>query len=329
MAAPAFRAAGTTALFTATTLVRAQYPTLAANDILFMIAIASNSSAGMGITWPSGWTSLLEGENTDDCHCFVAWKRAAGTESGNVDSTLSANGDGVVTIAAFSGASQEATPWEGYSLNFGTSTAVVSNAIVTTGIDRLGVHLVLPRSNVNTTPTGSWTEHVDAGGNVARNIVESITIATASTEASTTRTFGTNRDFFTIALALLPQVIQPQGDGDSEGEISSASAVTGEVGNVEGDGDAEGELASVTIFDNGVRDPWGDGDSQGELSSVTVQTAFAPEGDGSSEGELASVSLQYSGPSSPTRIGEAPLLVRIATPARNVTMSSSTPPVIQ
>jgi hypothetical protein len=149
----------------------------------------------------------------------------------------------------------------------------------------------LPRSNVNTTPTGSWTEHVDAGGNTARNIVESITIATASTESSTTRTFGTNRDFFTIALALLPQVIQPQGDGDSEGELASASVETGQVANVEGDGDSEGELASITIFDNGVRDPWGDGDSEGELASVNIQSMIAAEGDGGSEGELADVQI--------------------------------------
>lgn len=328
MAAPAFRAASTTALFTATTLVRAQYPTLAANDILFWIAIASNNAPGMGITWPSGWTSLLEGENTDDCHCFVAWRRATGSESGNVDATLSTNGDGVNTIVSFSGASQEATPWEGYSPNYGTSTSVVSNAITTTGIDRLGVHLVLPRSNVATTPTGSWTEHVDAGGNVARNVVESITIATASTEASTTRTFGTNRDFFTIALALLPQVIQPQGDGDSEGELASASVENGEVGSVEGDGDSEGELLSTLVI-GGAAEPQGDGNSEGELSSVNIQTMLGAEGDGGSEGELASVELQYSGPKTSTAMGVQAPLVRIATPLRNVTMSSNTPTVIQ
>lgn len=328
MAAPAFRAASTTALFTATTLLRAQYPTLAANDILFWIAIASNSSLGMGITWPAGWTSLLEGENTDDCHCFVAWRRATGSESGNVDATLSANGDGVTTIVSFSGASQETTPWEGYSLNFGTSTAVVSNAITTTGIDRLGVHLVLPRSNVATTPTGSWTEHVDAGGNIARNVVESITIATASTEASTTRTFGTARDFFTIALALLPQVVQPQGDGDSEGELASVTVGSGDVGNVEGDGDSEGELASAIVL-GGAAEPQGDGNSEGELASVNIQSMIAAEGDGGSEGELADVQIGFAGPPLSTIVGDQPLLVRMAQPARHVTLSVESRPVIQ
>lgn len=328
MAVPAFRAAGTTALFTASTTVRAQYPTLALNDILFWVAIASNSSAGMGISWPAGWTSLLEGENTDDCHCFIAWRRADGTETGNVDATLTANGDGVTTIVSFKGAKRTSTPWEGYSLNFGTSTAVVSNAIVTTDADRLGVHLVLPRSNVGTSPTGSWTEHVDSGGNVARNVVESITIATASTEASTTRTFGTSRDFFTLALALLPDLVEPQGEGDAEGEVATATLLEGLTGDVLAEGDAEGEVASTTLI-GGMVEPWANGDAEGEVASAILNSMIFVEAAGDSEGEVASISEGYAGPRMATMIGEQALLVRIGTPARNVTMSSSIPPVIQ
>ncbi len=328
MAVPAFRAAGTTALFTATNTVRAQYPTLAADDILFWIAISSSSAAGMTITWPSGWTSILDGENTDDCHCYVAWRRSDGTETGNVDAILSTSNSGVTTIVSFSGAKRTGTPWEGYSLNFGTSTAVVSNAITTTDNDRLGVHLVLPRSNVATAPTGSWAEHVDSGGNVARNIVESITIATASTEASTTRTFGTSRDFFTLALALLPDLVEPQGEGDAEGEVATATLLEGLTGDVLAEGDAEGEVASTTLI-GGLVEPWGNGDAEGEVASVALLSPVAADAAGDSEGEVASVSASYAGPRMATMIGEQALLVRIGTPARNVTMSSISPPVIQ
>jgi hypothetical protein len=350
VAGPVYQAAGTTALFTSTTTVRAQYPTLQANDILFWIAIASSSASGMTITWPAGWTSILEGENTDDCHCYVAWRRADGSETGNVDATISATNSGCTTIVSFRGAHKTGTPWEGYSFGFGTSTNVDAPAVTSTDIDRLAVHLILPRSNVATTETSPWTEHVDSGGNVARNVVESAPMATPATLPLTTRVFGTARDYFTIGLALIPAVVTPQGDGDSEGELATATLLStlvdpegdgdsdGELATAtllsslvdpEGDGDSEGEVASAVLLPSLVDSPLGDGDSEGELAAVAFHLPVEPQADGDSEGELASVALQYSPPSSPTRIGEAPLLVRIATPARNVTMSSSTPPVIQ
>lgn len=352
MAGPAYRAASTTALFTSTTLLRAQYPTLAADDILFWIAIASSSASGMTITWPSGWTSLLEGENTNDCHCYVAWRRADGTETGNVDATLSVANSGCTTIVSFQGAKRTGTPWEGYSFGFGTSTNVDAPAVTSTDIDRLAVHLILPRSNVATSETSPWTEHVDSGGNVARNVVESAAMATASTLPLTTRVFGTARDYFTIGLALIPELVVPWGDGDSEGEVAAATVLAGVLGDTWGDGDSEGEIATATALSGNVGESFGDGDSEGEVASVTVLVGligevlgdgdsqgeiatiglarlFEAQGDGGSEGEIASASLVYAGPRMATMIGEQALLVRIGTPARNVTMSSSIPPVIQ
>ena len=124
------------------------YPaTVAANNFLLLHVVAKDSG-GPAITTPSGWTSFSARVSSDTLlSSALYWKLAAGTETGNLDVTVTADTVAAGRIYRFSsGSGVEAA---GSAVTDASGTGMSAVNVTTLGSDRLAIQCFFAK--VNTT----------------------------------------------------------------------------------------------------------------------------------------------------------------------------------
>lgn len=131
MAFPAIRSSAKSATTSAGVTHTINYPgTIVAGDTLLLILGKGSVAATMGAV--TGWTEITD-ENSARGG-FIAWKKAAGTETGTIDFTASAATKSASIMYAISGATDPSvTPPEASTVATGTSDAPNPTTCTPTG----------------------------------------------------------------------------------------------------------------------------------------------------------------------------------------------------
>lgn len=292
MAVPALRgvASSTSNNFTAATSFATPYPaTVVADDIAFLITVFDLDTTS-GLTLPSGFTSIDTYQSSGVFGWSASWKRCDGSEGGGTATTTwtgAANGRSVIVV--YSGAKKTGTPFEGLGITDtagGATNLVASAAVVTTGVDRLVLHLMGVDRNINVAAPAGYTEDNDSGGNNIRIVVESIARAAAGTEASTSRDYVNPIQWATAALALVQEhLLNGQAAGSSAGSVASVDVALEQI---LADGSSAGSVLSVSTADPDARAA---GSSVGSVLSVSLAVDLDGRAAGSSAGSVLSASL--------------------------------------
>lgn len=162
------------------------YPTTVnENDILI---IASSYNSGDIDTTLSGW-NLIYNNGDNSCDFAYWWKRANGTETGNVTitdiSTSIQSFNGI--MFRFSGCTTSGTPYESLSGNFTTGSTINLQEIISTDSNRLATQIFIENRQstvISSTYSNSYSNYYDAGtGNANKYTsgVFTLDVATAST----------------------------------------------------------------------------------------------------------------------------------------------------
>lgn len=173
-----------------------------ANDIILIHVVIND--ANPTITWPAGFSGIIQAAQTADFYYGFALKRADGTESDTtITPTFSVNSTGTSRASIFSGVVLTGTPYENLVSGVGTSTSVTQPAHNTSGTNRYSLEGGGMRRNVNTAPTAPWVELQDAGVTNARYFTAGVFTSTATAYGATTKTI-TSSDWITWRLSFLP-----------------------------------------------------------------------------------------------------------------------------
>lgn len=203
-ALPGFKLNGPTGgSFTTSGSIHTGLPTnVSANDIILLHVTINN--ANPTITWPAGFSGIIQAAQTTDYYYGMAIKRADGTEASTfVQATFSVNSTGTSRSSSFSGVTPTGTPYENFVSGAGTSTSVTMPAHNTSGTDRYSLEGGGMRRNVNTAPTAPWVELQDAGVTNARYFTAGVFTSTATAYGTTSKTI-TSSDWITWRLSFLP-----------------------------------------------------------------------------------------------------------------------------
>jgi len=184
------------------------YSGLAANDIAIILAAGYND---VTFGTATGFTAETQVNHASGNRIRLYWKRLDGSESGNVSITGATGAANIGVMLGFRGAITTGTPYEGYATSNGNvaSNLVTSPATTTTADGRIALRLYTHEWGAGTTPPATWTERFDG----FETIISAITIsadtkdvATASTEAATTRNLGggNGTSYVCAGLALIP-----------------------------------------------------------------------------------------------------------------------------
>lgn len=150
LAAPTFLSAGTGGQEKPLSgTMQVPYPaTVAAGNFLLLQVYASDSGQGPSVTTPSGWTLIKNQTGATPGAMHASYKIATGSESGNLDVTVSAaDAFAAGRIYRFSGGlSFEAA---GSAITTASATAMTCVDLTTLGAQRLAVQLF--GATVNTT----------------------------------------------------------------------------------------------------------------------------------------------------------------------------------
>lgn len=173
----------------------------AANDI-GIIVVTANSSPTINI--PSGWTAFSAQVANGSTASRVFWKRLAGGEG-----TVSVNITGATISGCIMfgvrGCVTAGDPFEDYQSEVGTSTSMTCDTITTTGADRLAVRIGGTQdfiANLGSAPSG-YAEAFEVTDEPCF-CMDYKAVASATTEAATTRTLGSSLAWFTHTMAMRP-----------------------------------------------------------------------------------------------------------------------------
>lgn len=190
--------------------VNVPYPaTVNADDILIMQVLCAYTDV---VATPSGWTLITyAAANTE---ASVAWfyKRAAGTESGNVAVSVTFSTPATYmygVISRFSGCVTSGVPYESMAFDgvYSDSTYAVPTVISPLGIERLAVAFPCVEDNVTIDPPASWSEAFevqDASGDGCSLAAEYIQMPSAASILATTGVLGGTDHRACMVLALIP-----------------------------------------------------------------------------------------------------------------------------
>jgi hypothetical protein len=206
MASPSYKGNGGLA-YSAAGSISVAYPTLAENDILIIQVLSDDDDTHNAV---ADFTKVTQLAESTACSASWYWKRATGSESGNITVTKT-NADGLMVgvMSAWQDCVEEGTPYEQQQENSGDGVNSVSSSSITpvTNDNRV-VCLICVEDN---TYTG-----ILAGGNYAADYelpssdgtdselaAESFPQETAANEPARTGICG-NDNWVTFTFALLP-----------------------------------------------------------------------------------------------------------------------------
>lgn len=216
MAQPTFVAVSTV-VATSTTAV-CPYPAgFAANDLLVMLVSSDSASIGT----PSGWTQSGTTSTGGGASVAIFKKNAAGSETGNVTSTISGGTKGIAAMAAYrppaGGFSADVRATSGGIDNdsFNTAIAITGGSLTTTSDDLLSVFTLI------TATGGTFT------GNATS---PALTMSAGSLAAQTSRAAGrasTNSLFYALREAPVTTggTGTPGYTGTAQGASASGAAI--------------------------------------------------------------------------------------------------------
>jgi hypothetical protein len=227
MANVAFRAVGTAANTTGTTLPLVA-PTLSGNDIMFALISCKDN---VSVTPLEGWTTIYDTTNTTAQQTYLAWKRASDTDSGATFTfTVGITTISLGAIVAYSGCILAARPYGSSSIN---STGVAEDNVNYSSITPRGVGVVVAfgayaddNADADTFSAGNptFTERLDAAATDISIYIHDGANTTAATGARTLATASTTDAISQgIVLDLLPQ--PDGGAGMSEAGVTYARRV--------------------------------------------------------------------------------------------------------
>lgn len=170
---PSFRSGSTATTTANVNTLNIAYPAgLAADDIL--ILAVTWAADGETLTTPTDFTQIgntespySEDAGTNDMHSAVYWKRADGTETGNLTITKSGAGGGLgifyAALAAYEGCLQSGSPIDtGPTDVTDATTPYTMGSITTTGANRRAVCAFCIEDNEarSSGPETGWTQRV-------------------------------------------------------------------------------------------------------------------------------------------------------------------------
>lgn len=215
-AMPTKQTSGSAAAIGSSDTIDVPYPaSINANDILYLQIAARETSDGTGITTPSGWTPVNHVTDTTGDHAFgLYWKRAAGTESGNLTVTAAYAGVTGRLLAArmyrFSGCTTSGTPHEAAASGYvASSSTLAQRSITTTGPNRLCCHFNTLQLNTQSLSSftgesnGDFTE-ADESNSTTTLQLQTAPMANAGTISGGSIALSPNAAKATFVLALLP-----------------------------------------------------------------------------------------------------------------------------
>lgn len=208
MAAPVLAAAGTANAGTAGTATPTYPASIAANDILILVAIHYTSVTNP-TSWSApttGWTSIVDSlinrpvDGIANGRIGVWWKRAAGGESGTVTVTQSGGTTGASTVTfaqiyRLTGCETSGNPWDGAVFKTaasGSGTTATFDTVTISGSERTIVGFYLAGDNIATaTPTGyAATLAADTTATGSDAELQTFTKTNTSTDGSVTSATG-------------------------------------------------------------------------------------------------------------------------------------------
>lgn len=219
-ATPTFRSGSTATTTANVSTLDIAYPAgLANNDILIL---AVNFAAdGETVTTPAGFTQIgntespySEDAGANDMHSACYWKRADGTETGNLTITKSGAGGGLgifyAAFAAYQGCLQSGSPIDGTSDVTDATTPYTMGSITTAGANRRAVCVFCIEDNEarSTGPASGWTQRVSLISGIGLDgtvVIDDIEQASAGSPVDDFFGASTNQGAGIHAFALKPE----------------------------------------------------------------------------------------------------------------------------
>lgn len=137
------------------------YPATEDGDFLILQANSQVTTGTPTLATPAGWTLLYGPQRVDDGSVHIVtytfWKRADGTETGNVTLGWSALHFTTSVISAWRGVVASGDPIESVAHNDGHSTTMSGSDVVTTGDGRRVVNLYHIAANAISTGGAGWS----------------------------------------------------------------------------------------------------------------------------------------------------------------------------
>lgn len=195
-----------------TTSVAVPHPSgISANDILIMQINIQDAASGGGQTAyaPSGWTKADSVKSANNA-AYIFWKRADGTETGNLTVTGSADVDDMKGIMSrWSGCITDGTPYESLANGgFITSNTMISQQITTLNLNRLAVCFDNIFDDVSAGAMTNYAEIYDTntllGSPDATFVCNTLDVVIAEVVASDTGTVTDTDIHVVFTLALKP-----------------------------------------------------------------------------------------------------------------------------
>jgi len=233
VAAPSYIGNGGIAASDNSATVAVPYPSLQANDILILQLLSAGSGSDTHQT-PSGFTEILAQTNqSTNMDVSFWWKRAVGTESGNLTCTRSLSNDAFFGImSCWRGAVTSGTPFNAAASIVTGRSASASSSAITPSYDYSRIICLLSvEDNLGngTFAGGNYAENFDLStstGDDAEFSACSFAQTTAAEEAARTSTIGGTDSWATCTLALW------SGTGTTQslaGSIGATASVTGDL----------------------------------------------------------------------------------------------------
>lgn len=201
MAAPSYKAKGTIGETTGSS-VSFTYPTVAANDLLFLVILESELKA---ITVNSSWTQRAKQFIPAGSPTYVAYlysKLATGSETGTEAVTrVSSTGDNTFAAQVYSYDGDNYITIENTSKNANTTDTVTFSAVTVGGTERTLAAFVVNVFGAGVTTPSGYTE--SATDTLSDNTVfECNTKANVSTDGAVTGTGGSGFGWATFHVAI-------------------------------------------------------------------------------------------------------------------------------
>ncbi len=201
---PVYEDNGTFSSASSSTTIDVSYnSTINADDILIIVLI---NFQNITFQTPSGWTLISADNGTRSSAAF--WKRATGSESGNVTCTADSS-SALITgqMYRFSGCIDTGTPYESNvpTAETGTNAPIIPE-LTTTAAARLAVGIFAITDDLRD-PSGltDYTEqYVKDDEDSTTFVVNTQEIPTATTVPSDTASIAATENWYTYAFALIP-----------------------------------------------------------------------------------------------------------------------------
>lgn len=234
MAAPSYQGNGGIGATDNSASCAVPFPSLQANDILLLQLLSAGSGSDTH-QQPSGFAEIVAQTNqSTNCDVSWWWKRAAGTESGNLTCTRSLNSDAFFGImSCWRGAVTTGTPFNTAGPVVGRTTSFSSSAITPTYDYARVICLCNLEDNValGTLAGGNYAENFDVDSSTGDDCsftANSYAQTAATAEAARAGTVGGTDSWATCTLALwsvLTKALTINATRDTGAGVGNAAVV--------------------------------------------------------------------------------------------------------